>query len=161
MNVLFWGRCNFPISFYARDISMNIWNQSLRKFYGRYGDLFKQYEVPLPRMLHDDLEDDYINWQSPLIRHYKNPWPFTELDLITEFDPFFTKLLEVYMEHFNGCGIATDLEDACSSRHLVLSYFGTYMCCNVETNFSQPWLISGLSSFQHPAVFLFYFKNTW
>ena len=35
---------------------------SLRKFYGRYGDLTKQYEVPLPQMLHDILEDDqYID----------------------------------------------------------------------------------------------------
>ena len=32
---------------------------SLRKFYGRYGDLIKQYEVPLSRMLHDILDDDY------------------------------------------------------------------------------------------------------
>ena len=33
---------------------------SLRKFYGRYGDLTKQYEVPLSRMLHDILNDDHI-----------------------------------------------------------------------------------------------------
>ena len=32
---------------------------SLRKFYGRYGDLTKQYEVPLSRMLHDILNDDH------------------------------------------------------------------------------------------------------
>ena len=33
---------------------------SLRKFYGRYGDLTKQYEVPFSRMLHDILDDDHI-----------------------------------------------------------------------------------------------------
>ena len=33
---------------------------SLRKFYGRYGDLIKQYEVPLSRMLHDILADDHL-----------------------------------------------------------------------------------------------------
>ena len=33
---------------------------SLRKSYGRYGDLTKQYEVPLSRMLHDILDDDRI-----------------------------------------------------------------------------------------------------
>ena len=33
---------------------------SLRKFYDRYGNLTKQYDVPLSRMLHDILEDDYI-----------------------------------------------------------------------------------------------------
>ena len=32
---------------------------SLRKFYGRYGDLTKQYEVPLSRMLHDILDDEH------------------------------------------------------------------------------------------------------
>ena len=33
---------------------------SIGKFYGRYGDLTKQYEVPLSRMLHDILDDDHI-----------------------------------------------------------------------------------------------------
>ena len=33
---------------------------SLRKFYGRYGDLIKQYEAPLSRMLHDIPDDDHI-----------------------------------------------------------------------------------------------------
>ena len=33
---------------------------SLRKFYGRYGDLTKQYAVPLSQMLHDILDDDHI-----------------------------------------------------------------------------------------------------
>ena len=33
---------------------------SLRKFYGLYGDLTKQYEVPLSRMLHEILDDDHI-----------------------------------------------------------------------------------------------------
>ena len=33
---------------------------SLRKFYGHYGDLTKQYDVPLSRMLHDILDDDHI-----------------------------------------------------------------------------------------------------
>ena len=33
---------------------------SLRKFCVQYGDLIKQYEVPLSRMLHDILDDDHI-----------------------------------------------------------------------------------------------------
>ena len=45
---------------------------SLRKFYGRYGDLTKQYEVPLSGMLHDILEDDHIQWHPSLMRHYIN-----------------------------------------------------------------------------------------
>ena len=46
---------------------------SLRKFYGRYGDLIKQY-VPISQMLHDILDDD--QWHPPLIRHYTNYWPY-------------------------------------------------------------------------------------
>ena len=37
-------------------------------------------------MLHDILEDNHIQWHSPLMRDYTNFWPFTDLDLITEFD---------------------------------------------------------------------------
>ena len=33
---------------------------SFRKFYGRYGDLIKHYEVPLSQMLHGILGDDHI-----------------------------------------------------------------------------------------------------
>ena len=48
---------------------------SVRKFYGRYGNLAKQYEVSLSRMLHDILENDHIQWHPQLIRHYTNVWP--------------------------------------------------------------------------------------
>ena len=37
-------------------------------------------------MLHDILENDHIQWHTPLMGHYTNFWPFTDLDLITEFD---------------------------------------------------------------------------
>ena len=48
---------------------------SLRKFCDRYGDLTKQYEVPLSRMLHNILDDDHIQWNPSLIGHYTNFWP--------------------------------------------------------------------------------------
>ena len=38
---------------------------SLRKFYGRYGDLIKEYEVSLSQMLNDILWPDHIQWQPP------------------------------------------------------------------------------------------------
>ena len=38
---------------------------SLRKCYGRYGDLIKQYEVSLSQMLNDILWPDYIQLQPP------------------------------------------------------------------------------------------------
>ena len=59
---------------------------SLRKFYGRYGDLTKQYEAPLSRMLHDILDDDHIQWHPPLIGQLHQFLTITDLDLITEFD---------------------------------------------------------------------------
>ena len=43
---------------------------SLRKFYGRYGDPIKHYEVSLSQMLHDILGHDHIQWHPQLIRHY-------------------------------------------------------------------------------------------
>ena len=43
---------------------------SLRKFYGRYGDLVKHYEVSLSQVLHDILGHDHIQWHPQLIRHY-------------------------------------------------------------------------------------------
>ena len=59
---------------------------SLMKFFGRYGDLTKQYEVPLSQILHAILEDDHIQWHPPLMRNYTIFLPFTDMDLITEFD---------------------------------------------------------------------------
>ena len=38
---------------------------SLRRFYGRYGNLIKQYEVSLSQMLNDILWPDHIQWQPP------------------------------------------------------------------------------------------------
>ena len=58
----------------------------IKKFYGRYGDLIKQYEVPLSRVLHDILDDDHLQWYL----HWSDITPIfdpiTDLDLITEFD---------------------------------------------------------------------------
>ena len=48
----------------------------LRKVYGRYGDLTKQYEVLLSRMLNDILDDDHIHQFLTV----------ADLDLITKFD---------------------------------------------------------------------------
>ena len=61
---------------------------SLRKFYGRYGDLIKQYEVSLSKMLNDILWPDRIQWQPP-----PPPPPLlirlcTELDLLPNFKWF-------------------------------------------------------------------------
>ena len=51
---------------------------SLRKFYGRYGDLIKQDEVSLSQMLNDILWPDHIQWQPPTDQTLYRTWPFTE-----------------------------------------------------------------------------------
>ena len=64
---------------------------SLRKFYGRYGDLINYYEVSLSQMLHDILGHDRIQWHPQLIRLYTNLRTYYRtglkyrFDLITEF----------------------------------------------------------------------------
>ena len=60
MNVSFWGRCGLSNKLLGQGYVKERLRSSLRKFYGRYGDLIKQYEVPLSRMLHDILDDDHL-----------------------------------------------------------------------------------------------------
>ena len=51
---------------------------SLRKFYGRYGDLIKQYEVSLSQMWNDILWPHHIQWQPPTDQPLYRTRPFTE-----------------------------------------------------------------------------------
>ena len=133
---------------------------SLRKFYDRYGDLIKQYEVPLSRMLHDILDDDHLQWHPPLIRHYTNflsfYWsgPYYRIRL-------FTEMQEVSIEHLQPVRHANRGRDAYSSGHLVLYHFGTCKCSNVETNLSWTclspdfwvfWTSLGTSDFASPLI---------
>ena len=50
---------------------------SLRKFYARYGDLIKQYEVSLSQMLNDIMWPDHIQWQPPFDQTFYPTRPFT------------------------------------------------------------------------------------
>ena len=50
----------------------------LRKFYGRYGDLIKEYEVSLSQILNDILWPDHIQLQSPTDQTLYRTRPFTE-----------------------------------------------------------------------------------
>ena len=102
---------------------------SLRKFYGRYGDLTKQYEVPLSRMLRDILDDDHIQWHPPLIGH--NFWPL----LIWTLLPNLTFYLIVQGFHRTYATGA-----ACQQRTLTppdtwsCSFFGLAFVLPVETS---------------------------
>ena len=56
---------------------------SLRKFYGRYGNLIKQYEVSLSQMLNDILYTDHIQWQPPTDQTLYRTRPFTEFWVVS------------------------------------------------------------------------------
>ena len=58
-------------------------NSSFRKFYGRYGDLIKQNEVSLTRMLNDILWPDHIQWQPPTDQTLYRTRPFTEFWVVS------------------------------------------------------------------------------
>ena len=103
---------------------------SLRKFYGRYGDLTKQYEVPFSRMLHDILDDDHIQWHPPLIGHYTNFWPL----LIWTLLPNLTFYLIVQGFHRTyATGAACQQRTLTPSGHLVLSHLGFAFVHQIET----------------------------
>ena len=76
---------------------------SLRKFYGRYGDLIKHYEVSLSQMLYDILGHDHTQWHTQLIRHYTNLRTYYRTGLYYRFWTYY-QILEVSIEHCNGCG---------------------------------------------------------
>ena len=56
---------------------------SLRMFYGRYGDLIKQYEVSLSQMLNDILWPDHIQGQPPTDQNLYWNRPFTEFWVVS------------------------------------------------------------------------------
>ena len=92
---------------------------SLRKFYGRYGDLIKQYEVSLSQMTFCDLT---IYNDNPLLIRL-----CTELDLLPNFEWFPWSICD-------GCDMPTG--DAYHSGHLVPSpVWGLACALIVETSF--------------------------
>ena len=67
---------------------------SIRKFYGRYGDLIKHYEISLSQMLHDILGHDHIQWHPQSIRHYTNLRTYYRTGLYYRFWPYH-QILEI------------------------------------------------------------------
>ena len=61
-----------PSKLLGQGYVMELLKSSFTKFYGRYGDLIKHYEVSLSQMLHDILGHDHIKCHRQLVRHYTN-----------------------------------------------------------------------------------------
>ena len=103
---------------------------SLRKFYGRYGDLTKQYEVLLSRMLHDILDDDHIQWHPPLIGNYTNFLPLLVWTLLPNLT--FYLIVQGFHRTF-ATGAACQQRTLTPSGHLVLSHLGFAFVHQTET----------------------------
>ena len=118
---------------------------SLRKCYGRYGDLIKHYEVSLPQMLHDILGHDHIKWHPQLIRHYTNLRTYYRTGLKYWFWPYY-RILEVSIEHCSRWRLAN------RGRLLLRTPgpvpFGTCICSNVETILSWTCHVYGPFEFR-------------
>ena len=131
---------------------------TLRKFYGRYGDLTKYYEIPLSQMLHDILGHDHkklysdtLHWSDISLNH----------DIVTELDLFYITVfdviilfLEVSIEHLQRVRLAN------RGRLLLRTPgpipFGTCTCSNVGTRYSWTCHVYGPFEFDHPSVLLLF-----
>ena len=96
------GAARLSSKLHGQGYVMERLKSSLRKFYGRYGDLITHHEVSLSQMLHDILGHDHI-WHPQLIRNYTNMRTYYRTGLYYRFWPYY-QILEVSIEHCNGCG---------------------------------------------------------
>ena len=78
MNVLFWGRCKFPISFSDRDMSRNVWNRLQGCFMIGMEILSNKMRSPSPDCF-TRFYRDILHWSdiTPIFDHV------TDLDLMT------------------------------------------------------------------------------
>ena len=118
---------------------------SLRKFYGRYGDLIKNNEVSLSPMLHDILGHDHIQWQPQLIRHYTNLRTYYRTGLLL---PILTLL-----PNFGGFHRTLQQVRLANRGRLLLRTpgpvpFGICICSNVETILSTTCHVYGPFEFR-------------
>ena len=129
---------------------------SLRKFYGRCGDLVKHYKVSLSQIyvtLHSGTWPYTVTPQ--FIRHNTNVWIYYRTGPFYRFWPYYQisgglhgTLQRVRLA--NGGRLLLRTPGPVSS--------GTSICSNVETIFPELVMSTDLLSFEHPSVLLFYFK---
>ena len=138
-------------------MSWNVWNRPSGSFMVDMGISSKIMKSPSPKMLHDILGHDHIQWHPKLIRYYTNLRTYYRTGLYYRFWPYY-RILEVSIEHWNGCGWQT--EDAYSSGHLVLSHLGLAFVLMLRPFFPELVMSTDLLSFEHPSVLLFCFTLT-
>ena len=113
---------------------------SLRKSYGRYGDLLKHYEVSLAQMLHGILGNDHLQWHPQLIRHITNLWTNYRTEPYYRFSPY-------YLIPGGFHWTLQQVRLATRGRLLLRTPgpvpFGTCICSNVETILSSTCHVYG------------------
>ena len=127
---------------------------SLRKFYGRYGDLIKHYEVSPSQMLHDILGHDHVQLHPQLIRHYTNLRTYYRTGLYYRFWPYY----QIWRFPWK---IAT----GAASQQRTLTPPDTWSCpirdllffLMLRQFFSELVMSTDLLSLEHPSVLLFCF----
>ena len=153
MNVLFWGRCDFPISSRAGIFQGTFEIVSKEVLWSVRGSYLTIWGPPLSNVT------GHSGWWPQTVTPFidKTLHQFWQL-LIWTLSPNLTFYLIVQGFHRTyATGAASQQKDAYSSGHLVLSHFGTCMCSNVETNLSWTCPVSELLNFEHPSVLLFAF----
>ena len=111
MDVLIWGRCDFPISFSNRDTSRNAWNRHWGSFMIDTGSYQAIWSSPLTNVKWHSVID-HIQWQPPTDHTFYRTRPFTEF-------------WEVSIEHMRRVWHAD--RGRYSSGHLVPSLWDLHM----------------------------------
>ena len=142
MNVLFWGRCAFHISFSGRDMSGNVSNRPSGSSMVDIGLSLNIMRSPSPKfyMTFWDMTiySDTLHWSDISI----NRIFVTELDLITDFC-FITKFWEVSKEHL---------------QQMRLSNRGRLFGLMLRSLTTELAMFPYFVNFEHPSVLLFSFE---
>ena len=105
MNVLFWGWCDFPISFPGRDMSRNVWNRSKKVLWSVQGPYQTIWGPPVPNVTHSGWWPYTVTSSIDRILHQF--LTVTDLYLITDFD-FLPNYARYPYNICTGCGTPTE-----------------------------------------------------
>ena len=153
INVLFWGRCDFPISFSSRAMSRNVWNRLLGCYLVGTGILPNN-------MSFTTLECYTIFWRITIYSETLHWWAITPM-----FDPFLIwTLLPNLTFYLIVCGFHRTFATGWhANRGRLLPrtpgpvpLWDLHVFFQSLTNLSWTCPVSGLLSFEHPSVLLFF-----
>ena len=143
MNVLFWGRHDFQISFSNRNKSRSAWNRHLRSFLFDTGILSSNTTF----LSHGCLMT-FCSLTNKMITFHRSDFMpirdlFTELDLLPTYEMFPKNIRD-------GCSMLTG--DAYSPGHLVPSHLGLAYVLLVEPILFPDLYFFRTIHFEHPSI---------